>query len=119
MQNEVDVSSHTGGLFRRGKLLNRRKYLLKNTDRDVACQSGSHEPRPRAGNRNILEKHSRPLRSTAGVPRNQSHPQVSLINTKPRNYNGNLPSEKVEMVWENEVCLNEQKTTSLQVKNRN
>lgn len=40
----IDVSSHKVDLIRKGKLLNRIKYLLENTDREIACQADSREP---------------------------------------------------------------------------
>lgn len=40
----IDVSSHKVDLIRKGGLLNRIKYLLENTDREIACQADSREP---------------------------------------------------------------------------
>ena len=57
------------------------------------------EPSP--GTRNMLEKCSWHLWSTAEVARNWSHPDISPINAKAWNCNGNLSSEIVETVWEN------------------
>lgn len=72
--------------------------------------------------RNILEKCSWPLWSTAVVPRNQKHPEIPPISTKPRDCKGNLLFEKVEntlekpkIVWKNRNLII---YWLLQVKNR-
>lgn len=103
----VDVSSHNSVLVTKGKLLKRRKYLLKNTVREIAWQPGSPEP----GNQKHPWKVQLASLKYIWVPRNGKHPEVPSISAKTRNCNREFLSEKVEAVQENKIGSKEQKTS--------
>lgn len=72
-------------LIIRGKILNRRRCLLKNMTRENACQPGNQK-RPWAVQLASLK--------CSWIPRNQSYPEIpSMQSTNPRNCTSNLSAK--------------------------